>query len=210
MRGGHNFVDIAGRKFNLLTAISISEKRKYGVYWLCQCDCGNQKVILGQHLKSGGTKSCGCHNKRVASANNLKHGHSLTGKTQTIEYKSWLDMKARCTNPNSKYYYNYGGRGITICDRWLNSFEAFLEDMGMKPTKKHTLERTNNEGDYNKYNCIWATRKVQNRNTRANHYIEYGGRKLSMAEWAETIGINYGTLRSRINRGWSTERALFE
>jgi hypothetical protein len=208
MRGGHNFVDITGYRYSFLTVIKIHKKEKYGVYWLCRCDCGQCKTILGQHLKSKKTQSCGCHRKKSASENNFIHGHSLTGKTQTKEYKSWLDMKARCANKKNRFYPNYGGRGIMVCDRWLNSFENFLSDMGKKPNESYTLDRMNNNGNYEPSNCRWATRKEQNRNTRSNKMLTKNGTTKSMAEWSEILGINYSTIRARKRRGFSDEQAL--
>lgn len=115
----------------------------------------------------------------------------------------------RCTEEGHKDYSNYGGRGITVSDRWRD-FSNFLADMGAKPGPGYSIERLDNDSGYGKDNCIWATRAVQNRNTRANHFIEVDGRRMCLAEAAEVTGINYGTLKSRLNRGWSVERALIK
>lgn len=118
-------------------------------------------------------------------------------------------MIQRCTNPNDKRYKNYGGRGITVCKRWRNSFEKFLEDMGEPPTKEHSIDRINNNGNYCKSNCRWVTRKEQNRNKRNNRLITYKGKTQCLIEWAEEYNINYDTLWCRIYKyGWPIEKAL--
>jgi hypothetical protein len=173
--------------------------------WLCQCKCENEIIVRTHSLASGKTKSCGCLAREKTIQRLTKHGHSQNDKT----YKSWQYMKARCTNPDYQYYQNYGGRGITVCDRWKNSFLNFLADMGNRPTDKHTIERINRNGNYCPENCCWATRKEQARNTRRNRLITHNGKTQCIAEWSEEIGILWRTLHSRIyNYGWSIERAL--
>jgi hypothetical protein len=207
MRGGKNFVDITGKKFGRLSVIGVHSKTKFGVLWECICECGNKRTNVGYRLRNGIVLSCGCLQKEIASKKFKKHGHSLTGATQSKEYKTWLDMRARCEKPTKKHYKNYGGRGISVCERW-GKFENFLSDMGMKPSPFHTLDRINSDGNYEPSNCRWATRKEQNRNTRTNHMITYNGKTKSMAEWAELLQMNYNKLRSRIQRGWDIEKAF--
>ncbi len=152
-------IDLVGQKFGRLVVGSFSHKgNDRHSYWLTKCDCGNIITVHGSALKTGNTKSCGCLKKEIVSTCNLRHGMS---ETQT--YRSWQSMKKRCLSVNCKDYKHYGGRGISICDRWLNSFENFLEDMGEKP-EGLTLERKNNNGNYELSNFKWATRKEQANN----------------------------------------------
>ena len=130
--------------------------------WLCKCECGIEKIILGNHLKSGHTKSCGCLHKEIMT----KHGHSKNGK-RTRTYQSWHSMIKRCVNPNDPVYHNYGGRSIKVCKRWMQ-FENFLEDMG-EVSDGYQIDRINNNENYCKSNCHWVTPKTNSRNKRDNH-----------------------------------------
>ena len=195
-----------GDKFNRLTAIKFNRKGKLGEqHWLFKCDCGKEKVICVAHVKRGTTKSCGCLHKEMVimrnTTDNLKHG-----KCETGVYKSWDSMKQRCLNENKTTYKDYGGRGITICDRWLK-FENFFEDMGDRPDGK-TLDRIDNNLGYSKSNCRWATRKEQANNTRGNHLLTCKDKTQNVTQWAKELEMNYNTLRSRLNRGWSVEKTL--
>jgi hypothetical protein len=117
-------------------------------------------------------------------------------------------MKERCYNVDHEYYYNYGGRGITVCDRWLNSFEAFYEDMGPRPSLDHSIDRENTDGNYEKDNCKWSTRKEQSNNRKSNRFYEYEGEIKTLMQWSESVGINYDTLKRRIYRGLTFEAAI--
>jgi hypothetical protein len=137
----------------------------------------------------------------------VKHFNATHGLTKSTEYGSWCAMKARCCNPKTPHFHLYGGRGITVCDRWLNSFENFLADMGAKPSKAHSLDRIDNSRGYEPGNCRWATGTMQCRNRRDNRVIEFGGAKRTVAEWAERLGVKYFTLMMRIRRV-GAEKAL--
>ena len=192
------FIDLTGKRFGRLTVVKYVDNDKHrNSRWLCLCDCGKEKIIIGQSLKSGATKSCGC--------SHIKHGHSKNGKVSKT-YASWTHMIQRCIDSNYTNYHNYGGRGIKVCKRW-REFKNFLEDMGEAP-EGHQIDRTNNDGNYCKSNCRWVTSKINNRNKRNNHMITYGGKTQCLTDWAEEFDINYYALWSRLSRGWSTEKAL--
>lgn len=161
-------VDMIGKRFQRWTVLRedgyTEGKNKRYYRYLCICDCGTILSVIGRNLRKGITESCGCFQKERAAAAQEKHGHSpRTGATRT--YYSWTAMIGRCSRPNNCGYKWYGARGIRVCDRWLNSFENFLEDMGERPKGK-SLDRINNDGNYEPSNCRWATQKEQIRNQR--------------------------------------------
>lgn len=201
-------IDLTGKLFNKFVVINQVNNDKNGnIQWLCLCDCGKEKIILGSNLKSGDIQSCGCLRREKTTQRFTRHKHSQLGKISKT-YKSWACMIQRCTNPNNHAYSDYGGRGIKVCQRWLK-FENFLEDIGELPTNKHSIDRINNNGNYCKSNCRWVTQKQQTRNTRRNRLISYNGKVQCLCDWAKEIGINPKTLQARIFRyNWSIKRAL--
>jgi len=134
--------------------------------------------------------------------------YNTHGMSETPEYRAWGDMKDRCFNPNHKQYSDYGGRGITICDRWLNSSQNFLADMGTKPSPKHSLDRIDNNADYSPKNCRWATKAEQQNNTRYNRLITIGCVTLTIAQWTEKKGYGKNVIYNRLKAGWSEYRAV--
>lgn len=184
-------VDITGSKFGLLTALERKVINKKS-YYVCLCECGNKKLVQLWHLKDNGTISCGCQRKKNRTKHNL-HNTKL--------YKVWDGIKQRCYNPNSNFYANYGGRGIKMCDRWLNSPELFIKDMGIRPSNKHSIDRIDNNGNYEPSNVRWATQKEQCRNQRKNKLIinlENGVFHYSLIEAAETYNMNDSSLEYQL------------
>lgn len=199
-------VDLAGRRFGRWTVEELGKLVGGRRYWLCACDCGVRKQVKGDHLNSGASTSCGCWKKDRASAQTI-HGGNRRG-ARTPEYASWAAMVARCTNEKDRLFKYYGARGIKVCARWRNSFQAFLEDLGQRP-EGMTLERVDNDGDYEPGNVKWATRTEQARNKRSSRRISWRGTTRVLVEWAEVLGIPYKTLHSRLNKyGWSVDRAF--
>jgi len=170
-------------------------------HWLCQCDCGNKVIVSGHSLSKayngkGGAGSCGC-----ALGRTIKHG-----KCGSTEYRIWHMMLQRCTNANNGKFKNYGGRGITVCEKWQD-FKGFYADMGDRP-EGMTLDRIDNEKGYFKANCRWASRKQQSNNRSNNLLITYQGKKQTLQMWADELGLKKSTLINRVKRGWTIERAL--
>lgn len=194
----------SGERHNRLTAVARVEVNKHGkAIWSFLCSCGNEHKATACSVRSGNTKSCGCQNIEALAARNKTYGAS-----DSSEYNTWCAMIGRCTNPNNHAFDYYGGRGITVCDLWRQSFEAFYADMGPKPTPKHTIERMENNGSYCKENCKWATRSEQARNRRSIRTIIVNGKTMSLAEAVERSGLIYITVWRRLQLGWSTERAI--
>lgn len=203
------FKDITGQKFNRLTVENYAGRIGDNHAFLCSCECGSQIIVRAYLLTGNVTKSCGC--LRGDSNRHLRTTHGLS---HSREWRIWAGMKNRCLNPKVRSYMDYGGRGISVCDRWLNGeggrggFECFYSDMGPRPTPKHSLERKNNDGNYEPGNVVWATTQEQNLNTRVIKRIQFQGQTLTSHEWSTITGIANSEINKRINRGWSVERAL--
>lgn len=159
----YNRIDMKNKKYNRLFVLEYSHTKGKRSFWKCLCDCGEIKLIRGTTLRNGETKSCGCWNSEVVSKRSYKHGHAPRIK-RSKTYVAWYSMFCRCLYPKNKHYKNYGGRGISVCDRWKD-FRNFLADMGESP-KNLTLDRINNDGNYEPGNCRWTTRKENNNNRR--------------------------------------------
>ena len=185
--------DLTGKKFGRLTVIKkIRDNKKYK--WLCECECGKTKNIIGWNLVNNMTKSCGCLGREIRILALTKHG-----MTKSVEFTTWHEMKRRCLGKDKKRIKNYGDRGITVCDRWLK-FENFYKDMGKRPTKKHSIDRIDNSKGYSKDNCRWATSKQQGRNKRNNIMVTYKGETKCLSEWAEVTGLKQALLYQRTIR----------
>lgn len=208
--------DRVGEKWNNLIIVEFdrADKKKQGGYrhyWKCQCVCGNIKSIVYGALQSGSTKSCGCLKSQLISKATTLHGHAKKGQISS-EFQSWRSMIYRCYNTNDKMYNYYGGRGIFVCDRWLNSFENFIEDMGLKPDKTYSIDRIENDGNYFPDNCRWATDLEQNNNQSTNIKVintVTGEEYTSISLAAKSIEINRSTLYSQLT-GKNPNRTNFK
>lgn len=195
---------MTGRRFGRLVVLRLAPRRD-GVarrYWLCVCDCGNTSETSTNLLTSGHTSSCGCLHREQLAARNRTHG-----LRDRPEYTVWSLMRRRCLNEGEPGFPNYGGRGIKICQRWLR-FENFYADMGPRPTRSHSLDRIDNDGNYEPTNCRWATREQQARNTRRNRFVTAMGRTLTCSEWDRERGFSAGRVQCRLSMGWSEEDAV--
>ncbi len=194
--------NLTGQIFTRLTVLGFAGRDQWRVArWWCECECGNITWVAASGLRNSKHTSCGCLARELTSLRTTTHGQS-----QTSTFFVWCSMRQRCQNPTVPCYKNYGGRGIRVCDRWNESFENFIEDMGLKPSERYTVERRNTNGNYEPTNCYWGTWKEQNNNRRNNHLITYQGRTQTMAQWAEETGIAYKILSHRVYRQWPEHR----
>lgn len=210
----------AGTQFGHWTTTGNSQKVIRRMLWECVCGCGVVRMVSLSNLRNGHSKSCGCQQKQNARATYEAHpgnwhtprrgvgGRSTHGMSSSPEYEAWSAMKKRCGNSRLRGFKNYGGRGITVCEKWRNSFQAFYRDMGPRPSKKHSIERRNNDLGYEPSNCYWATRVEQNRNTRSNKLATFNGETHCLAEWADRVGVAVERLYYRLDHGWPIEKAF--
>jgi hypothetical protein len=196
-------VDMTGQRWGRLTVDALDCIAPGGAMWRCTCACGRKVRARGYHIRTGKIASCGCLLSDVMSQ--IKRTH---GQTETSEYRIWGLMRQRCGNPSNASFKDYGARGIRVCSRWEDSFEAFFADMGPRPTPKHTIERKDNNAGYSPSNCIWATRVEQNNNTRRTVRLSIDGKDMSLAVAARVFGVEYSALYWRLHAGWSVARAI--
>lgn len=192
--------NLTGRQFGRWVVVRYAGQSK----WLCRCSCGKTGIIFGKNLKNSLSRSCGCLRDELAGSHHRTHGLS-----RTSEYFSWRMMIVRCTDPAHATWADYGGRGITVCRRWMgdNGFQNFLRDLGKRPSGT-TLERIKNDKGYSPKNCRWATRKEQSRNQRSNVWLRIDGVRYCLRDACEHFGMNYSTARKRIRLGWSVRAAV--
>lgn len=197
-------LDISGQRFGRLVALrqgpSDQSPSRPHITWECICDCGEVTIARLNNLRSGRAVSCGCIKKN----GDHKRRHGMTG---TPEYMTWHRMKKRCTDPLHPDFQLYGGRGISVCDEWMASFESFFAHMGNRPSDDHSIERLDVNGNYEPKNCVWADDKVQSRNRRNNVYYEHAGLRMCQSDWASKLEISTSTLIQRV-RTWGIHRAL--
>lgn len=173
--------------------------------WLCRCDCGTTRTVPAVRLRRGKSNSCGC----LRRERQTKHGAAARANGADITYRAWSAMIYRCHNESSPNYPDYGGRGIQVCERWRNSFHAFVADVGRRPSQDYSIDRfPDNNGNYEPGNCRWATHTQQQRNKRSNKLIEYAGEIHCVADWAERVGLPVRCLALRLRKGWDVGRAL--
>ena len=207
------FIDLTGQRFGRLTVVERAKSyvdangRTKDAQWICKCDCGNiTHPIRNCQLRSGNTKSCGCLSSRLSiSKINTTHGMS-----KTRLYRIWKAMKDRCYRSNNSQYKYYGGRGIVVCDEWLRDFQTFHDWAMANGYEEHlTIDRKNNNGNYEPDNCRWITNALQQSNKNNCQMLNHNGKTQTLTEWARELGINRGTLWSRINTlHWEVEKAL--
>jgi hypothetical protein len=203
-------INLTGRRFGrlVLTEFVGTDKHWNGRYRY-RCDCGNKGIVQDSNLRSGSIKSCGCLKRERIIARNTSHGLSGGEKTPTRLYRLWLRMRARCQNPAHKDYAYYGGRGISVCPAWSDfaTFHAWAFANGYRDDL--TIDRVDNDGNYEPGNCRWATRLQQARNSRNNRLITFRGKTMTAAEWEDRVEIRSATIRARLDRfGWTVARAL--
>lgn len=194
-------IDHHGKVFGRWTVLSRARNVGGRTYWNCVCECGIKKPVGSKLLVLGRSKSCGCLAKELSAGREKTHGMS-----NTPEYYSWILMRRRCNYKKHPYYKNYGGRGISVCKRWKDSFENFYKDMG--PSLGKTIDRINNNGNYKPGNCRWATPKEQANNTRVSRKILVRGKIMTVAQASDMCGVPYGRFSSRIRMGWKIEEAM--
>lgn len=197
--------DITGQIFGRLTCIGPLEIRDNTTVWIFRCECGNRVHARSGQVKSGNTNSCGCYKR-----DRIRETHFTHGKSGTNEHRAWLKMVERCSNSRNPAYKNYGARGISVCPRWRGEkgFENYLNDLGPKPSPYHSVDRINNNGNYEPSNCRWATPREQCNNTRSNRKYEFNGKVKTIREWSDETGLKYQTINHRLWLGWSVGKAL--
>lgn len=198
-------VGMIGFRSGMLTVTAEAKGRVKGRdYWLCRCDSGGSRVVMGKYLRRNEVKSCGCLNRQPLKGPQFTHGHAPeSGVSRT--YRTWASMLQRCTNPKSTIYYKYGAKGISVCKRW-HKFKNFLEDMGPRPPGR-SIDRVQNKKGYTPGNCRWATPKEQVNNSSAVRIITFNGESHNLTEWAGKLGVTPGAMHTRL-RKWTMERAL--
>jgi hypothetical protein len=193
-------LELTGQRYGSWVVSGDKGVGDYGdVWWLCECDCGTKRMVKAGSLRSGRSTSCGCYNISVIT----KHG--MEG---TSIYNAWAAMIQRCENPKSRFFADYGGRGISVCPEWRGDFRIFYRDMGDRPAKGYSLGRIDNDGNYEPGNCRWETSKQQMRNRRTTKWLEFNGERRPLGEWAELYGLPAKIVKDRVIAGWRMDEVL--
>jgi hypothetical protein len=199
-----------GTVFGRLTVIAgpFKSGNNRKLEWQCRCICGNEKPVRGSNLRNGNSQSCGCLSREISRAIHTRHGEGKSGQTSP-EYRTWCGIRRRCLDVNATAYSRYGGRGITIHPAWVNSFKAFLASVGRKPGPQYTIERNDNNGNYEPGNVRWATHAEQNRNYSRNRILTINGLTMCASDWADRVGLPRAVVLGRLESGWSATDAVF-
>lgn len=201
---GRKFIDLIGEKFGKLTVVSFVDKKGTRTYWNCVCECGGKRIVSNDHLKRGDVTDCGCYRRHISY--NKKHGMS-----DKPIYTIWLLMKERCFNYKRREYKDYGGRGIKVCSEWLDATKFIEWALNNGYTEGLTIDRIDNNGNYEPNNCRWVDRETQANNKRNNRLITYKGETKTITQWAKEHGLTYYIVKKRIdNYGWTFEKAITE
>lgn len=200
--------DLTGQRFGRWLVLSRASRpvgKSRGAYWNCQCTCGTERPVFGRNLRNGESGGCGCGRPARAKLRSTTHGQS-----ETTTYSIWRTFRQRCNNPKNDHYNSYGGRGISVCDRWNASrgFANFLTDMGERPSQSHTLDRINNDGNYEPGNCRWATKREQHRNRRNTIRLQVAGEELCATDVAQLCAIHQNTVVRCIRLGLSGDEIV--
>lgn len=196
-------IELTGQRFGRWRVLGPGKRTGGVVYWRCRCDCGTTRDAPSAALRDGTSQSCGCLMRERLGNSTRTHGLS-----HRSEYAQWHAMRARCFNPKNQDFARYGGRGITVCERWRSQFVPFFEDIGPKPSPRHSLDRIDNDGHYEPGNVRWATPSQQASNTKNNIRYTYRGESLTLTEWSQKTGIKAPTLLLRLQRWKDIERSL--
>ncbi len=206
-------VDLTGHRYGRFTVISGPHKKEgtRRVCWLSRCDCGTEKLVAADLLRTGQAQSCGCLRREISQARLTTHGMAASTThspgRRAPEYQVWGNMKRRCSDPKAAQYAYYGGRGIKVCERW-QSFENFFADMGPRPSPRHQIDRTDNDGNYEPGNCRWVTCKENQNNRHTTRWLQLGEERMTTTDWSARTGIKADTILVRLARGWTVEKAL--
>lgn len=206
---GRRLMDLSGQRFGRLQVIRIVRATSQHAFWECVCDCGSITQPAANKLRRGTTRSCGCQKREEFGARSRKHGM----KTHTL-YNCWTKIRARCSQETDPAFQNYGGRGIKVCPRWvdgeggLTGFECFVLDMGERPSRRHSLERRDNDKGYEPGNVVWGTPKDQARNRRSNRIVRVDGQPMALSAACERLGLDFQFINGRIQHGFTFERAI--
>ena len=199
-------IDLTGQRFGRLTVVERAGTAGSNATWLCNCDCGNVKIVSARSLKTGNTKSCGCLFNEANAKRCVTHGAK-----KTRLYRIWQGMKRRCDTPSASCYKDYGGRGIAVCEEWLHDFPAFQNwAFANGYAEDLTIDRIDVNGNYCPDNCKWSNAETQANNKRTSHVETFNGETHTVSEWAKITGLSRGLIKDRLRLGWSIERALTE
>ena len=197
-------IDITGNRYGRLTVLGYAYTKEKKAYWTCQCDCGSVVIKQSALIRYGHTRSCGCLHKDQLSE--MSRRYNIIAPRRL--YQVWHGMLDRCENEKARYFYNYGGRGISICDEW-HDYEKFASwALSNGYSDELTIERIDNNGNYSPNNCKWATKKEQENNKRTNHFVTMDGETKTISQWCELYGTKPVTVQSRLRLGWSEEKAI--